>query len=77
MRLRALRSHAHILPFRRADWDSAHINVMQAPCIHSEMIGGGAFIVKDICAADAAEIMPGDVHIPLVERQLIFAGYNL
>ena len=74
MRLRPLRSHAHILPFRRADGDSAYINILKALRIHAEMIGGGAFVVKDICAAVGAEIMLRDFHIPLIERQRLFAG---
>ena len=74
MRFGLVLSDAHIIALRCADFYGLRAQILETLYINAKVVGRGAFIMKDIDAANLAEVMLGDFHIPLIERQALLAG---
>lgn len=61
----------HVLALCRSQGRVTEQHTFKATHIHAHMIWRGALIMKDIDPAIATEKVPRDLHIPLIEAQLI------
>ncbi len=68
--------HAHFITRRRVDFDGGIARVLKAIDIHAHIIRTRAFIMKDIYPAAFTKVMLRDFHIPLIEREAVFACRN-